>query len=160
MGKTTRVNFQAESKKSGDAFEDLVLEDLRERGFEAIQRNVYIEGVGCEVDFLADELEYVEAKGGVDTEGKRPGAKRTDNVKKAIANAALIKTKLPNIYYVIYFSSRPNPGSYSQQMLNTAIGHGIVNEIRYLDGTPKKTINDIIKEIKEQDQELLDRLAM
>lgn len=142
------MNFQAESKKSGDEFEDLVLQDLYYRGFEFIERNVYIHDVGCEVDFLADETEYVEAKGGADTEGKRPGAKRTDNVKKAIANAALIKTTYPNIYYVVYFSSRPKENSYSDKMIKTALKHKIVNEVRYLD-LPQKTINDIIKEIEE-----------
>lgn len=153
------MNFQAESKKTGDEFEDLVLRDLYYRGFENIEKNVYIQDVGCEVDFLADEIEYVEAKGGIDLEGKRPGAKRTDNVKKAIANAALIKTKNPDIYYVVYFSSRPKPNSYSDQMINTALNYKIVNEVRYLD-VPKPTINDIVKQIKEQDEELLDRLSL
>ena len=47
------MNFQSESKKSGDAFEELVYQDLVSRGFDCIQPNVYIEGAGCEVDFVA-----------------------------------------------------------------------------------------------------------
>ena len=88
-------NFQSQSKKSGDAFEELVYADLVSRGFGPIDRNYCFENVGCEVDFRAHSkttFEYIEAKGGLSGEGKRPGAQRTDNVKKAIANGALIKT--------------------------------------------------------------------
>ena len=130
------INFQSESKKSGDAFEELVYEDLVSRGFDYIQSNVYIEGAGCEVDFVAydskyDLVEYVEAKGGLDGDGKRPGAKRTDNVKKAIANGALIQSVDVSIYYVVYFSSEPSEG-YSTEMINTALRHDIIDEVRYL----------------------------
>ena len=126
------MNFQAESKKSGDEFEEKVYSDLIARGFNIIQSSVHIPGTGCEVDFIADALEYVEAKGGNEGENKRPGAKRTDNVKKAIANAALIKTVLPDIYYVVYFSSEPKKDSYSDEMINTALSNNIINEVRYL----------------------------
>ena len=126
-------NFQSESKKSGDEFEEKVYSDLVARGFNIIQSSVYIPGTGCEVDFIADGLEYVEAKGGNDGEKKRPGAKRTDNVKKAIANAALIKTVMPEIYYVVYFSSEPKEDSYSDQMINLALGTKIINEVRYIE---------------------------
>jgi predicted AAA+ superfamily ATPase len=100
------MNFQSESKRSGDAFEELVCEDLISREFDFVQPNVYVEGDGCEVDFVAynsltNSLEYVEAKGGLDGENKRPGAKRTDNVKKAIANGALIKAIDESLYYVV-----------------------------------------------------------
>jgi|LauGreDrversion4_2_1035121.scaffolds.fasta_scaffold32689_9 hypothetical protein len=125
------MTFQAESKKSGDEFEALVVSDLADRGFENIKKNVYMPGTGCEVDFVAG-TEYVEAKGGKDGDGKRPGAKRTDNVKKAIANASLIKCRYPDIYYVVYFSAKPDKDSYSEHMLNTALEFGIVDEVRYL----------------------------
>jgi hypothetical protein len=125
-------NFQSESKKSGDEFELIVLKDLKQRGFSNIKTNVHMVGTGCEVDFLADEKEYVESKGGKDDFGKRPGAQRTDNVKKAIANGALIKAKYPNIYYVVYFSAKPITGSYSAEMIDTALCYGIIDEVRYL----------------------------
>ena len=125
-------NFQAESSHSGYEFEDLVYEDLLSRGFTEIQQDVHMLGTGCEVDFIANSIEFVECKGGKRGNGKRPGAKRTDNVKKAIANAALIKVKYPNIYYVAYFSSHPKPGSYSEEMISTALDSGIVDEVRYI----------------------------
>ena len=128
------MNFQSESKKSGDAFEDIVLADLIARGFSEIQKNVYMIGTGCEVDYLAkgDRYEYIECKGGLEGEKKRPGAKRTDNVKKAIANGCLIKTIYSEAYYVVYFSDTPEPNSYSDQMINQALKHKIINEVRYL----------------------------
>jgi hypothetical protein len=125
-------NFQSESKKSGDQFELIVLDDLKQRGFNSIRTNVYIDGTGCEVDFIADNKEYVESKGGRDSDGKRPGAQRTDNVKKAIANGALIKAKYPETYYVVYFSAKPITGSSSAQMIDTALCHKIIDEVRYL----------------------------
>jgi predicted AAA+ superfamily ATPase len=129
-------NFQSESKRSGDAFEELVYSDLVIRGFDYIDPNVYIDGAGCEVDFVAHNstlniTEYVEAKGGFDGEGKRPGAKRTDNVKKAIANGALIKCIDKDIRYVVYFSSYPSKG-YSTEMINTSLNNNIIDKVFYI----------------------------
>ena len=130
------ANFQSESKKTGDAFEELVYADLVSRGYSDIQPNVYIKGAGCEIDFLAsdhpwDKIEYVEAKGGLDGNGKRPGAKRTDSVKKAIANGSLIKALHPEVYYVVYFSSTPSEG-YSSEMIYTALKFKLIDEVRYI----------------------------
>ena len=128
-------NFQSQSKKSGDAFEELVYTDLVNRGFSPIDRNYCFEDAGCEVDFRAHSdtyTEYVEAKGGTAGEGKRPGAQRTDNVKKAIANGALIKTS-NDLYYVVYFSAKPEPGSYSDNMIKIALKNKIIDEVRYID---------------------------
>lgn len=136
------MNFQSESKRSGDEFEDLVLSDLKKRGFSIINKNISIPDSGCEVDFLAERgicfgwpywhKEYIEAKGGKEGDGKRPGAQRTDNVKKAIANAALIKALDPDVYFVVYFSAKPLTGSSSDKMINTALCHKIIDEVRYI----------------------------
>jgi hypothetical protein len=128
------TNFQSQSKRSGDAFEELVYADLVSRGFLNIDRNYCFEDAGCEVDFRAHSdngFEYVEAKGGVAGEGKRPGAQRTDNVKKAIANGALIKT-YNTLKYVVYFSAKPEPRSYSDNMIKIALKNKIIDEVRYL----------------------------
>lgn len=139
------MNFQSESKRSGDEFEDQVLADLKERGFTQINKNVIVEGTGCEIDFVAYQtykpcayapemsiIEYVESKGGKAEGNKRPGAQRTDNVKKAIANGALIKAKYPEIYFVVYFSAKPLTNSSSAEMINTALCHKIIDEVRYI----------------------------
>lgn len=130
------MNFQSESKKSGDEFEDLVLEDLKTRGFKHIKKNVYMPGTGCEVDFVASGPDmptcHVEAKGGRKDDKKRPGAQRTDNVKKAIANGALIKSKYPDTNYIVYFSAKPITNSYSDQMIDAALCHKLIDEVRYI----------------------------
>ena len=128
------MNFQSESKKSGDEFESIVYADLVNRGFTKIEKNYVFENIGCEVDFRAhgEVFEYIECKGGKDGDNKRPGAKRTDNVKKAIANGALIKLA-HTLRYVVYFSARPEPGSYSDKMINTALKNNIIDEVRYID---------------------------
>ena len=129
------MNFQAESKRSGDEFESKVLIDLYRFGTTGIRKNVVVEDTGCEVDFAYDfrgTQVYVEAKGGLQGEKKRPGAKRTDNVKKAIANAALIKSLKPNTQYIVYFSDLPKYGSSSHKMLKAAIRAGFIDNIRYL----------------------------
>ena len=129
-----KMNFQSESKRSGDKFEDLVLLDLEARGFNKIDKNVYMPRTGCEVDFVAhgDRFEYVEYKGGLEGEKKRPGAKRTDNVKKAVANGSIMKKVYEEMYYVVYFSDTPEPGSYSDEMIHIALKYGIIDEVRYL----------------------------
>jgi len=131
------MNFQSESKKSGDDFEAIVLADLKSRGFTEIEKNVHMLGTGCEVDFLArgPRCEYVECKGGREGDNKRPGAKRTDNVKKAIANGSLIKKIYETAYYVVYFSDTPEPGSYSDEMIHLALKYKIIDEVRYLKQT-------------------------
>ena len=138
------ISFQSESKKSGDDFEDMVLKDLLDRGFKNIKQNVFMAGTGCEVDFLADGLEHIEAKGGYEGDKKRPGAKRTDNVKKAIANAALIKAHYPEVYFVAYFSSKPKKGGSSDQMIETALNSKLFNEVRYIEMESKMTEEDFV----------------
>lgn len=140
------MNFQSESKKTGDEFEELVYADLVSRGFSTIDRNYHFTDAGCEVDFRAHSdtlFEFVEAKGGNSGEGKRPGAQRTDNVKKAIANGALIKS-YNTLYYVVYFSAKPDPGSYSDKMISLALRKKIIDEVRYL-VNPEEDSNKIEK---------------
>jgi hypothetical protein len=128
--------FQAESKKSGDLFEDMVLEDLSRNGIKKIDKHVVLKDVGVEADFAYKDTVgrqfYIEAKGGEAKGNKRPGARRTDNVKKAIANGALIKAEYPDVNFVIYFSELPKHGSSSHKMLKNAIKAGYVDSVRYL----------------------------
>ena len=128
-------NFQAESTSSGKDFEELVEKDLIARGYNIISTNTRIDDIGVNVDYIAEKdgiIEYGEDKGGKQGKGKRPGAQRTDNVKKAICNGALLKAKDPTSIYVIYFSAPPKKGNSSDQMIETAIKVGYVDEVRYL----------------------------
>lgn len=130
------MKFQAESKLSGDRFESLVLQDLKRLGIKKINRHVILDEIGVEADFaFKDSVSrqfYVEAKGGEPGENKRPGAKRTDNVKKAIANGALIKAEYPDAQFVVYFSDLPKHGGSSHKMIKQAIRAGYIDSVRYL----------------------------
>lgn len=129
------INFQSESKKTGDEFESLVEKDLISRDAIIVGKDYYVKELGIELDYIADlpdRTEYVEAKGGRTGGKKRPGAQRTDNVKKAVCNGALLKYLYRSAYYVIYFSAPPKPNSYSDNMIKTALEAGYVDEVRYL----------------------------
>jgi len=129
-------SFQSESTKSGNSFEDLVLSDLSKYGAKDITKNFVLDDVGVEADFyFLDSVGrkfYVEAKGGEAGPNKRPGAKRTDNVKKAVANGALIKAAHPESQFLIYFSELPKFGSSSHKMIKNAVMAGYVDGVRYL----------------------------
>ena len=129
------INFQSESKKTGDEFESLVEKDLISRDAIIVGKDYYVKELGIELDYIADlpdRTEYVEAKGGRTGGKKRPGAQRTDNVKKAVCNGALLKHLYRSAYYVIYFSAPPKQNSYSDNMIKTALDAGYVDEVRYL----------------------------
>lgn len=129
------INFQSESKKSGDEFENFVQKDIESRNGLIVGKDYCIKDLGIELDFIADfpgKIEYIEAKGGRSGGKKRPGAERTDNVKKALCNGALLKYKNPDAYYVVYFSAPPKENSYSDNMIKTALDAGYISEVRYL----------------------------
>jgi hypothetical protein len=126
------MSFQSESKLSGDKFENNVYNYLIINGFQNIKKNVYVADAGIEVDFVSGN-DYIEAKGGLEGYGKRPGARRTDNVKKAIANGALLKSVMPNAIYTVYFSSKPIPQTSSDIMIKTALSKNFIDNVVYLE---------------------------
>jgi hypothetical protein len=130
------TNFQSESRRSGDLFEDLVESDLGRIGILEPKKNITLHDVGVEVDFAyTDNIGrqfYIEAKGGESGNKKRPGARRTDNVKKAIANGALIKAAYPEAQFLVYFSELPKFGSSSDKMIKNAVRAGYIDGVRYL----------------------------
>ena len=129
------VHSNSQSKPSGDEFESMVLLDLNTRGYALNNTNFKLKKLGIEVDVVAtkdDSIEFIEAKGGRPGKGKRPGALRTDNVKKAVCNGALLKSMYDH-RYIIYFSSKPKLGSSSDVMIQSALSAGFVDEVRYLE---------------------------
>jgi hypothetical protein len=130
-----KTNFQSESKKTGKEFETLVKNHLTDIGYTIIPKSTKIVEIGVDVDYIAEKngiIEYGEAKGGKQGTKKRPGAKRTDNVKKAICNGALLKFIDPSIKYVVYFSDYPKKDSSSDHMIKTALAANFIDEVRYL----------------------------
>ncbi len=86
-------------------------------------RNVKI--AGCEFDFEICGV-YFEVKGS--NEGPRPGCLRTDTLKKAIANVALLKAVKPTACAVLVTSHIPVAG-YGLEMLSIAIKAGYFQHV-------------------------------
>jgi hypothetical protein len=126
-----------ENTSIGKRFEREVINDVNSRNPIHVDTNVVMNEIGVEFDVVSyfdDKIEFIEAKGGEKDckSGKGGGALRTDNVKKAIANGALLKSIKPDSIYVIYFSHEPNYNSRSDLMLKSAISAGYVDEVRIL----------------------------
>jgi hypothetical protein len=80
-------------------------------------------------------VECVEAKGGEnikDNGDSWSGATRTDNVKKAVCNGALLKTLYPNYIYSVYFNQPPKKDSNSDLMLQAALQHKLVDNVYFV----------------------------
>ena len=141
------IDFQKPNTKLGKDYEKKVKKDLIKRGYTDIISDIstiiYFRGNRvCSVDFLATNTEgvteYIEAKGGVtgriNSQNKQDsGARRTDNVKKALWNGRLVKRIIPNSIYIVYFSQFPKPGSPSDLMIQAALEFGDLDEVRYLE---------------------------
>ena len=140
------LNFNADCRQDGREFENVVIaHEILKNNSRVVSRDLPIPECGIEMDIVIDVplqdksgkhiktlRKYAQAKGGKPGEGKRPGAKRTDNVKKAIADGFLLKATNPDLWYTVYFSEEPKEGSYSEAMINTAISVGVIDEVCYI----------------------------
>lgn len=124
------MNFQALSSAQGHHFEEHCRFVLGTLGYK-IEGPIRLPEVGVEVDINLTGPNgqfFVECKGS--WQGNRPGLLRSDTVKKAIANAALIsasrllqgRTYPP---FVILTSHLPTNGA-SATMLDLALTNGMV----------------------------------
>ena len=109
-------NFQALALEQGDKFRDDCLMVLRYAGFEIIQTDHDVTAVGIEVDIWARNAHgvdmFCECKGSMRED--RPGCRRTDTLKKAIANAYLftLSDEYPATSPLLLLASHiPNGGS-------------------------------------------------
>ena len=84
-------SFQALATAQGEEFVRECVLALTRAGFEVVGERVDLVDTGCEVDLLArgatGVVFYIECKGSF---MRRPGLQRTDTLRKAIANMALI----------------------------------------------------------------------
>ncbi|CAN5681283.1 hypothetical protein BH10ACT1_BH10ACT1_42020 [soil metagenome] len=119
-------SFQAAAGIQGRQFAEQCDTLLSHLGFELHGRRVLGE-VGVEIDQEAvsptGTLVWFEYKGSV--QGHRPGLRRTDTLKKAIANGALLRALPDPAPYVVITSHLPEAGS-GAAMLAAA------TELRYL----------------------------
>lgn len=139
-------NFNSVCRKSGLDYENAVIaHEILVNNSNVVGRNVTIPECGIEMDIVINVplydkkgtkinsvVKYVQAKGGRPGESLRPGAKRTDSVKKALADGTLLKVTHPDCRFVLYFSEPPKEGSSSDKMIRTALDSGIVDEVHYV----------------------------
>jgi hypothetical protein len=89
-----------------------------------------VASVGVEIDQVAVSRNgvrlWIEYKGSV--QGARPGLLRTDTLKKAIANGALLQAVDPRSPYIILTSHVPTVGA-GAAMLQTALQAGYIDDV-------------------------------
>ncbi len=82
-------NFQADAVEQGKWFEDYCRRVLQAAGVRIAETHLDIPDAGVNVDFVAHNADdvafYFTCKGSY--RGRRPGARRTDTLKKAIAES-------------------------------------------------------------------------
>ena len=114
-------SFQASAGIQGRQFAEQCDTLLLHFGFELKGRRVLTE-VGVEIDQEAvspsGTTVWFEYKGSI--QGKRPGLIRTDTLKKAIANGALLRSLTDPAPYVVVTSHLPEAGS-GAAMLDAAL---------------------------------------
>lgn len=123
------TDFQASAGIQGRQFTDQADQLLKHYGFELQGRHVFPE-LGVEVDQTAlspkGTLVWFEYKGSV--QGKRPGLLRTDTLKKAIANGALLVAHEDRQPYVVITSHLPEQGS-AAAMLRVGLELGYLSDV-------------------------------
>lgn len=114
-------SFQASAGIQGRQFAEQADTLLTHLGYELQGRRVLAE-VGVEIDQQAvapsGRTVWFEYKGSV--QGNRPGLRRTDTLKKAIANGALLRAVADPAPYVVITSHLPEAGS-GAAMLEAAL---------------------------------------
>ena len=132
------TNFQASGVKQGQQFADQCDQLLRHIGFQ-LQGKKLLAEIGVEIDQVATTSKgteiWFEYKGSV--QGDRPGLMRTDTLKKAIANGALLRAWGGARPYVILTSHLPSQGS-GLAMLGLALKAGFFHDVICIYDLPSK----------------------
>ena len=122
-------SFQASAGQQGRRFAeqcDAFLSGLGWRVGAALR----LAEIGVEIDAVATTPRgidvWCEYKGSI--QGDRPGLRRTDTLKKAIANGALLRGLPVAAPYVVITSHVPTAGS-GDAMLRTALALGYIDEV-------------------------------
>ena len=122
--------FQSASSLQGRQFADQCDLLLRNSGFELARCRVVVSELGVEIDREAvspsGRTIWFEYKGSV--QGPRPGLLRTDTLKKAIANGALLHSMANRAPFVVLSSHLPRAGS-GKAMLAAAIALGYLDDV-------------------------------
>lgn len=127
----TTTNFQSKGPEQGKAFDEQCRLILRGLGFEVGDRPFRLREAGIEIDAEmkspAGEVYWAEFKGS--WLGQRPGSRRTDTVKKAIADAFLVHFVHPDIKMLLLTSHLPKRDSDGHQMLRKTLETGALFDV-------------------------------
>jgi hypothetical protein len=123
------TEFQSLAGRQGRQFSDQCDLVLESEGF-ALEGRVQLRDLGVEIDRVARTREgrviWFEFKGSF--RGSTPGMRRTDTMKKAIANGALLAAIPDHPPYVVLTSHVPDRGS-ALAMLDTASRLGYFTDV-------------------------------
>ena len=123
------IDFQSAASLQGRQFADQCDLLLRNSGFE-LGSTVQIGSVGVEIDrearSAAGRIIWFEYKGSI--QGSRPGLLRTDTLKKAIANGALLHDLDDRPPYIVLTSHLPEAGA-GLAMLQAAVRRGYFDDV-------------------------------
>ena len=122
-------SFQSSSTAQGQVFASQCDFLLEQNGFSLSERFVVSE-VGVEIDRVATSRRgltyWFEYKGSI--QGTRPGLRRTDTVKKAVANGALLRAVPTARPYIVLTSHLPETGA-GRAMLDAALDLGYITDV-------------------------------
>ncbi len=123
------TNFQASGVVQGRQFAEQCDQLLSHIGFKLIGK-MNLRLCGVEIDQVAispsGQEVWFEYKGSV--QGDRPGLRRTDTLKKAVANGALLKASGEGKPYVVLTSHLPDAGA-GKAMLDLALEAGYMQDV-------------------------------
>jgi hypothetical protein len=125
----TNPGFQSSSNVQGRQFAEQCSVLLAGLGF-AVGPRILLSDAGVEIDCVAQSPSgreiWFEYKGSV--QGRRPGLMRTDTLKKAVANGALLAAIPEHPPYIVLTSHLPEAGA-GLAMLTTALQLGYFADV-------------------------------
>lgn len=123
------TDFQGSASRQGRQLAEQCDELLRNYGF-SLSGRLLLMDVGVEIDRVAVSPRggtlWLEYKGSI--QGARPGLLRTDTLKKAIANGALLQAVDPRHPYIVVTSHVPESGA-GAAMLRTALSAAYIDDV-------------------------------
>ena len=127
--KPTVTDFQSAAGIQGRQFAEQCCQLLTHYGY-ALHGRTLLPTLGVEIDCVATSpggnVVWFEFKGSV--QGTRPGLLRTDTLKKAIANGALLAGSTDRCPFIVLTSHLPVAGA-GAAMLQTALRLGYLNDV-------------------------------
>ena len=116
------MNFQRTSTVIGRSYENLV--QSKNPHFQGKKKFTEV-GLDADFHYIENEILYV-------IECKAYNQKRTDCIKKAIANAFCIKQEAPDCKFILYLGATPTPKTAGDKMLKAALQAGVLDRVEIL----------------------------